>query len=708
MTAETTIALATDAPQSAEWEVTEDSPRAYREALYARDDVIPSKTNPRKRFDQEALRELAASLRKHDILLPILCREHPTEPGKLEIIAGERRWRAAGIAKLKHIPVRIIAVDDREMLELQIIENLQRQDLHPIEEAEGYEALLAANKDDPEYGVNEMAALLKKSRAYIYARLKLCDLQPEARTAFYEDKLTASVALLVARIPVRELQLKALHEVTTGETEEYYSDDEGPMTARRAAEHIQENYMLELKRAVFPIAQADLVATAGPCTTCSKRTGAQPELFSDVESADVCTDPTCFDQKKKAHIATLAEAAEQTGQKVIRGETAEKIFPHEHSSPRGYIKPDSTPWQHITKGKTYAEILGDDMPRAVMIENPHSGELISMVPEKEVFKALADKGIKTSQEEHRERVKKEEAKSKLERNSRRATLDSIHEAVSQRISAGEILKHEDLLMIAQASMARLWNDHRPTVCRLWGWDHKKHDEVRAGVDGLSAGQLALLLMEIAIAPELAVNSYSTNEPTYLVATAERYGVDPSAAKKALRAEARENAKPKAQKVDKDAAKKTTTKDEPDQADAAQSTPSATPAPKRAAVRTKKATPAPTADDTATHQIDEQADCSAAAAPTASEQAAAPAKSPTKRARNATTPPQATDGAAQGAEEAKAPPAGSKTARSHTAKKAAPSHSQATKAPPQATNDDPPSAAYENSHWPYPSPLPAGN
>lgn len=703
MTAKTTIALAADAPQPADWELTEEAPREYREAIYARDDVIPSKTNPRKRFDQEALQELAGSLRKHGILQPILCREHPTEAGKLELIAGERRWRAAGIAKLTQIPVRIIAVDDLEMLELQVIENLQRQDLHPIEEAESYEALLAANKDNADYGVNEMAVRLKKSRAYIYARLKLCDLQPEARTAFYEDKLTASVALLVARIPVRELQLKALHEVTTGETEEYYSDQDGPMSARRAAEHIQENYMLELKRAVFPIAQADLVAAAGPCTSCIKRTGAQPELYSDVENADVCTDPTCFDQKKKTHIAKLAEAAEQTGQKVIRGEMAEKVFPHEHSSPRGYIKPESTPWQHITKGKTYAEILGDDMPPAVMIENPHSGELISMVSEREVFKALADKGIKTSQDEHRERVKKEEDKNKLERDSRRMTLESIHAAVSERISAGETLQHEDLLMIAQASMARLWNDHRPTVCRLWGWDHKKHEEVRAGVDGLSAGQLALLLMEIAIAPELAVNAYSANEPTYLVATAERYGVDPNIAKKALRAEAREKAKPKVQKVSKGAAKNTTAKGNPDQVGTADSTSDATPAPKKTAARTKKAAPAPAAEDARTDQVGEQTGASAAA----SQEAAAPTKKPGKRASKTTTPPAAPAGAAQDAPEAKTP-ASPKAARSRAAKNPAISASQEPAASPQEASTEPSSAAYDGNRWAFPNPLPAGH
>lgn len=665
MTAETTVAVATQTAQSADWELTEDSPREYVEAVYSRDDVIPSKTNPRKRFDQEALQELAGSLRKHGILQPILCRAHPTEPGKLELIAGERRWRAAGIARLAQVPVRIIVVDDLEMLELQVIENLQRQDLHPIEEAESYEALLAANKDNPEYGVNEMALRLKKSRAYIYARLKLCDLEPEARTAFYEDKLTASVALLVARIPVRELQLKALEEVITGEVEDYYSRTNGPMSARQAAEHIQENYMLELKRAVFPIAQADLVPTAGPCTTCIKRTGAQPELFSDVESADVCTDPSCFDHKKQAHVAKLAEAAKQAGQKVIQGKEAEKIFPGEHSHPRGYVKPDSSSWEHSTGGKTYAEVLGDDLPPTVMVENPHSGELIAMVPEKAIVKALADKGIKSSQNAHQERMKKEEEKAKLERNSRRATLERIHAEVSERINAGETLKHEDLLMIAQASMNRLWNDLRPTVCRLWGWDPKNHDEVRAAIDGLSAGQLALLLMEVAIAPELAVNSYSTNEPTYLVATAERYGIDPDAAKKALRAEARVKAKPKAQKASKGAAKKTTAKGKADQVGAADSTPDAALAPKKTAARTKKATPATAAADNAAHQVDGQADTNAS---TENKAAATPAKKPAKRASKSATAP----------------------------------------LPPDDTAADPPSAAYANSDWPYPNPLPAGN
>lgn len=679
MTAETTVAAAIETAQSADWELTEDSPREYVEAVYSRDDVIPSKTNPRKRFDQEALQELAGSLRKHGILQPILCRAHPTEPAKLELIAGERRWRAAGIAKLAQVPVRIIVVDDLEMLELQVIENLQRQDLHPIEEAESYEALLAANKDNPEYGVNEMALRLKKSRAYIYARLKLCDLQPEARTAFYEDQLTASVALLVARIPVRELQLKALHEVTTGETEEYYSGDDGPMSARRAAEHIQENYMLELKRAVFPIAQADLLPTAGSCTSCVKRTGAQPELFSDVESADVCTDPTCFDLKKQAHVAKLTEAAKQAGQKVIQGKEAEKIFPGEHSYPRGYVKPDSSSWEHSTGGKSYAEVLGDDLPPTVMVENPHSGELIAMVPEKAILKALADKGIKSSQEAHRERMKKEEDKAKLERNSRRATLESIHAAVSERINAGETLKHEDLLMIAQASMVRLWNDHRPTVCRLWGWDPKNHDEVRAGIDGLSAGQLALLLMEIAIAPELAVNSYATNEPTYLVATAERYGVDPNAAKKELRAAAREKAKPKAQKAEKPATKKVAAKAQSDQAEEAAAAQSDAAAPKAAGTRakkptsrTKKPSPAATPDDATQHQADERAVVNTDGTVDAGEKVTKPATKPTKRASKATTPP-------------------------------APMEDK-----PRGAADEPPAAAYADGHWPYPNPLPAGN
>src|SRR5690606_14398087 len=131
----------------------------------------------------------------------------PTDPEPFyEIIAGERRYRASKLAGRTTIPAIVREISDLEVLELQIIENLQREDLHPLEEAESYEALLEQHKADPDYSVDLIAAKLGKSRAYIYARLKLCALRPAARKAFYAGTLTASTALLLARIPAPELQ----------------------------------------------------------------------------------------------------------------------------------------------------------------------------------------------------------------------------------------------------------------------------------------------------------------------------------------------------------------------------------------------------------------------------------------------------------------------------------------------------------------------
>jgi ParB/RepB/Spo0J family partition protein len=296
------MTLVSAAATPANWELTEDQPRG--QAVYRHAGIVPSKTNPRKRFDPVPLQELADNIAKHGILMAILCRPLPgSTDGTLEIIAGERRWRAAALAGLAEVPIRVVYVDDLDMLELQIIENLQRQDLHELEEAESYEALLLAHKGDAGYGVDEIAAKVGKSRAYVYARLKLCALRPKARTAFYDGELTASTALLLARIPVPDLQDKALKEITKGH--------DGVMSYRAAADHVQRTYMLRLDQAKFKIADATLLPGAGACTECPKRTGANPDLFSDVGSADVCTDPLCFGNKRVAHGERIRHAAIQ-------------------------------------------------------------------------------------------------------------------------------------------------------------------------------------------------------------------------------------------------------------------------------------------------------------------------------------------------------------------------------------------------------------
>lgn len=205
--------------------------------------ITASKTNPRKIFDDAALADLAASITKHGVAQPILLRPTHVDAGVtfFEVVAGERRFRASKLAGKTTVPAIVRNLSDAEALEIQVIENLQRQDLHPLEEAEGFEVLMRENG----YTADVMAEKTGKSKAYIYASLKLCALEPAPRQAFYDGKLTKSTALLVARIPVKHLQEKCVGEIT---------QEWNPYSTREAASHIERNYMLDLKKVDFKTA----------------------------------------------------------------------------------------------------------------------------------------------------------------------------------------------------------------------------------------------------------------------------------------------------------------------------------------------------------------------------------------------------------------------------------------------------------------------
>jgi len=142
----------------------------------------PNAKQPRHRFDEAPLQELADSIARNGLLQPILVRRHPQRPAEYEIVAGERRWRAAQVARLHQVPVVIRDVDDAQALELALVENLQRQDLSPIEEAEAYQRLIAEFK----HGQEELGRAIGKSRSYIANSLRLLGL-PEAVKAMVDD-----------------------------------------------------------------------------------------------------------------------------------------------------------------------------------------------------------------------------------------------------------------------------------------------------------------------------------------------------------------------------------------------------------------------------------------------------------------------------------------------------------------------------------------
>jgi len=150
-------------------------------------DLKPNKFQPRKNFDEESLDELTSSIKERGILQPIIVRRSIADESKFEIIAGERRWLAAQKAGLHDVPVVITEADDLKSLEFAIIENVQRHDLNPLEEAQGYKRLI----DEFSYDQEKVSKFIGKSRSYITNSLRLLSLPIEVIKLIETQKLTA-------------------------------------------------------------------------------------------------------------------------------------------------------------------------------------------------------------------------------------------------------------------------------------------------------------------------------------------------------------------------------------------------------------------------------------------------------------------------------------------------------------------------------------
>ena len=370
----------------------------------------------RQRYDDKALKELTENIKAVGVLQNLVVRSIGKE-GHLEIVAGERRWRAAKSAGLSEILVSIRQLTDAQVLELQLVENLQREGLHELEEAEGYEELMKLKKINAE-AVGDMVG---KSRSYVYARTKLLALCPEARTAFYAGELDSSKALLVARIGHHDTQRAALKDLAG-------SKWDGPLSYREAHRHIVETYMLKLKAAPFALDDGTLVAKAGTCTACPKRTGNQKELFADVKDADTCTDPKCFGEKRTAHFERKRIAAEKAGKKVITGAEAKAVFPHDYREEPagGYVGLDTTCWDD-SKNRKVRELLTKHPEAIDLIQNPRTQELVEAVRSSTLTEILNERGIKT----HRQKVAQTTAKARKDNSSEKADA-ALQEEVARR------------------------------------------------------------------------------------------------------------------------------------------------------------------------------------------------------------------------------------------------------------------------------------
>lgn len=401
-------------------------------------ELVPCAKNPRK--DLGDLSELKASISQVGVLQPLLARPLPLRDGPAddcyELVFGHRRLAAARELGLQAVPVDVRELTDAQVLEAQLVENGQRKDIHPMEEAEAYERL----HKEFGYSADQIAEKVGKSKRWVYARMQLCALGPEGRKALQDDKLTASVALLVARIPSTKLQAEAVGELAA-------SKDQDAASFRESLEVIHSRYTTELRGAPFDQKDALLVPEVGSCVKCPKRSGSNPDLFDDLKRADVCTDVVCFRNKVDAAWEVKAERARDQGKKVLSPTEGKKIF--KFGAPSW-----GSPWLVLDaaapddrKRRTWRELLIDN-PKvkekpAIHFTCDGHGKTHDLVDRKEAFDALEKAGVTWAAEKKEEEIKRapkskeDQAAAELEQKVRDAvTATVIAKAAEHAEAAG--------------------------------------------------------------------------------------------------------------------------------------------------------------------------------------------------------------------------------------------------------------------------------
>ena len=250
--------------------------------------IQESKTNPRRQFDESKLVELAGNIRQHGVLQPVLVRPLPDgEDGFYELVAGARRYRASKLAGRGTIPASIRELTDTECLELQLIENLQRADVHELDEARGYAALMQLQPET--YTVETLAEKIGRSEKYVYARLRLTHLVDEVQQAFCTAKLTVAHAFEIARLQPND-QRRAIAECfPQHRTVAAIAKDQKAeaVTVRQLREWIEREIHLDITNAPFDPQDEALLPAAGSCAACPKRTGNNPLLFPEVRQKSI-------------------------------------------------------------------------------------------------------------------------------------------------------------------------------------------------------------------------------------------------------------------------------------------------------------------------------------------------------------------------------------------------------------------------------------
>ncbi len=514
----------------------------------ALEQLLESPFNPRTRYDEKALNELAETVRDVGVMQALLVRpiEIPsgwsiTRGGETlqpyEIVFGHRRYRAARIAGRADVPVIIRDLTNAQSAQLQAIENVQREDLDPLEEARGYAHYLQV------HGVNkdQLAKEVGLSRSHVYARLKLLTAVPAVHEALRSGEIFEENALHIARIPHAKLQEKALASLRSNQMD---LEDGGKRSVRRIRDFLRERFTLKLSEAMFDPKDAQLLEGCGSCDECPKRSGNAPE-FDDLAAStdtdwqhkleagpDLCTDPDCFDAKKKAHLAAKAEVLKAKGKTVIEGSKARAAIGAD-----GKVKGAYVALKDVREALAKAKKNGTPVA-TVVIQNPRDGKPVEAVKVEDLKTVgVKVKAPRTDRDkwEQQQRKREEERKRAEQRGAVNTKVNTTILAAVRQACAGKPPSTLALQHVVTAAYRGVDWQEQKLIAQLH--DCKSPEALLKKIGQLAPDRLATLLLDCALIDNVVDDGYDRHKPTALLAIANECGVDVAAIRKEVTATA---------------------------------------------------------------------------------------------------------------------------------------------------------------------------
>jgi ParB/RepB/Spo0J family partition protein len=520
--------------------------------------ISPSPFNPRKTFDKDELVGLAESIAAIGVEVPLIVRPVKRRSGHFELVDGERRYRAAKIAKLAQVPAIVRELTDAQVLEAMLVVDVQRTDIDDLERADGIYKL----HTDHGVSVEDIASRIGRSVSTVRQLMRLRDLPKVVRQACKDGSLPTSTALAIARVPGTETRERVGRLVVMGsrywngkaptdaDVGQSLKRGQNPLTYRQTRELIAESCYRELKQAPFSRQSLDLISDAGSCDACPKRAG---NLKEDSEYAnvreDICIDPECYEAKIKAHAGRMLAKCEESGRPVITGAAAARLF--SQWNPTQLVSDD---WIDLGrnctadhKNRPYENLLGEILEDKITMAVDPAGTIHRLVPAAAARQALNDLGIKESSGDHswQKQHAKDRAEDLIRKEAARRCMGLVAdkaEAIVLGSEDGPKIRLLDMMrLIVEGAIDRTWDDvSRQVKIRRQLAPKKKEratsggnrDLVAALVPALDVPGLIGLLAELVAGQKaLGFNGGRANDRWWAF-----FGIDPKAVVAVVRQE----------------------------------------------------------------------------------------------------------------------------------------------------------------------------